>query len=417
MNQSELNVFVNIQQGKRDQLESVLRAYQLEWRANKVMPFEALKTIHFCRWAVIPTLVTDQGEIPERLTFESNFDGDSKEVHITQLCNIAPEMVDSIYQYCENYPEGEALTPQSRAAFLIQNIHPSRVFFAGAPLRSLDRILRENKLRLALRECLNSNDYSNLSAGDVVVNLQKQIRNNAEFEWAQTKEKVPGTNYFKLFLFGLVMLPLIPFLLLLMVLLRIFCERKEVPLGLEPGEVGLDHMKLLEQNEDYTFQNQFTQLLKLKPGLLRRITLNFVLTATEYLGKNLFDKGQLMGIPTIHFARWIILDDKKHMLFLSNFDGSWQQYLGDFIDKSGWGLTGIYSATEGFPKSYFLFFGGAYNEEQFLAWSRYYQIPTQFWFSAYPNLSIKNVINNSIIAHDLFSNLGEEKAQQFLNRI
>jgi hypothetical protein len=190
-----------------------------------------------------------------------------------------------------------------------------------------------------------------------------------------------------------------------------------MPLGLEPGEISLNHMKRLEQNEDYTFQNQFSQIMPLKPGWLRRVAMNFSLFTTGFLGKNLFDQGQLMGIPTIHFARWIVMDNKKEMLFTSNFDGSWDQYLGDFIDKSGWGLTGIYSATIGFPKSYFLFLGGAYNEEEFLAWSRYYQIPTQFWYSAYPNLSIKNIVNNSKIRHDLFKKMNEEAAQKYLHRI
>ena len=65
---------------------------------------------------------------------------------------------------------------------------------------------------------------------------------------------------------------------------------------------------------------------------------------------NFFVKGKLMGIPTIHFARWVLIDNNKHMLFFSNFDGSWQQYLGDFIDKSGWGLTGIFSNTVRFSQ-------------------------------------------------------------------
>jgi hypothetical protein len=104
------------------------------------------------------------------------------------------------------------------------------------------------------------------------------------------------------------------------------------------------------------------------------------------------------------------------MLFFSNFDGSWQQYLGDFIDKSGWGLTGIWSNTMKFPRTRFLLTGGAYDEEHFLAWSRYYQIPTAVWYCAYPHLSIKNVINNSYIRNELFQDLNEQEARKFLQR-
>jgi hypothetical protein len=129
-----------------------------------------------------------------------------------------------------------------------------------------------------------------------------------------------------------------------------------------------------------------------------------------------FVNGELLGIPTIHFARWVLIDGGRHLFFTSNFDGSWQQYLGDFIDKSGWGLNFIFSNSEGFPKTKFLLTGGAYNEEQFLAWSRYYQVPTQFWYSAYPALSIKNIVNNSYIRRDVLKNLSEKKAQELLRR-
>ena len=123
-----------------------------------------------------------------------------------------------------------------------------------------------------------------------------------------------------------------------------------------------------------------------------------------------------MDIPTIHFAHWIMLDKGDHMLFTSNFDGSWQQYIGDFIDKSGWGLTAIWSNAVGFPRAYFLFAGGAYKEQEFLAWSRYYQIPTQFWYSAYPDLSIKNKINSSKIRDGLFKKMNEKQASKYLQK-
>jgi hypothetical protein len=154
----------------------------------------------------------------------------------------------------------------------------------------------------------------------------------------------------------------------------------------------------------------------MKPGMMRLVTLQGLMLFAKALVKNLFVKGKLMGIPTIHFARWIMMDDNKHMLFFSNFDGSWQQYLGDFIDKSGWGLTGIWSNTVNFPKTNYLFTGGAYDAEHFLAWSRYYQIPTAVWYCAYPNLSIKNVMNNTYIRNELTDSPSEQTSAKFLKR-
>ena len=173
----------------------------------------------------------------------------------------------------------------------------------------------------------------------------------------------------------------------------------------------------LEAYEDLFNQNQFTQVLVMKPGKVRLITVQALMLFARTLIKNFFVKGKLMGIPTIHFARWVLIDNNKHMMFFSNFDGSWNQYLCDFIDKSGWGLTGIFSNTVNFPKTRFLFTGGAYDEEHFLAWSRGTQILTQVWYSAYHHLSIKNIVNNTLIRNELRKNLSEKQAQLFLKKI
>ena len=155
----------------------------------------------------------------------------------------------------------------------------------------------------------------------------------------------------------------------------------------------------------------------MKPGKVRLITIQALFIFANALIKFFFVEGKLMGIPTIHFARWVMFDDNKRILFFSNFDGSWQQYLSDFIDKSGWGLTGIFSNTAVFPKTNFLLTAGAYDEEHFLAWSRNSEVKTNVWYSAYPDLSIKNVNNNSLIRSQLMGPLSERDAVKFLKLI
>jgi hypothetical protein len=39
----------------------------------------------------------------------------------------------------------------------------------------------------------------------------------------------------------------------------------------------------------------------------------------------------LDDIATIHFARWVILPGDQQLLFTSNFDGSYEQYIHDFV--------------------------------------------------------------------------------------
>jgi len=62
-------------------------------------------------------------------------------------------------------------------------------------------------------------------------------------------------------------------------------------------------------------------------GKFRMRTLKGVLWIINRLAKTSFIKGNLGGIPTIHFARWLLIDDDRRLLFFSNYDGS----LGDLL--------------------------------------------------------------------------------------
>jgi len=85
--------------------------------------------------------------------------------------------------------------------------------------------------------------------------------------------------------------------------------------------------------EDRVDQNGLTHLVPLKPGWYRA----FALKTMVYLVTALADAGALTGrlggIQTIHFARWVALPDRR-LLFFSNYDGSWEAYLGEFVDCS-----------------------------------------------------------------------------------
>ena len=126
--------------------------------------------------------------------------------------------------------------------------------------------------------------------------------------------------------------------------------------------------------------------------------------------------GQLSGIPSIHFAHWAMIDNGRRLLFLSNYDGSWENYLDDFIDKASTGLTGIWSNTVGFPPTRFLVFAGARNGPWFKAWARNQQTYTAVWYSAYKNLTVNIIDNNSAICEGLVLPLAGAAVKEWLGR-
>ena len=169
------------------------------------------------------------------------------------------------------------------------------------------------------------------------------------------------------------------------------CAKTKSTTRSTPGPKPLGVDERLFGKEDIWVQNHLTTLTNIKPGAFRLRTLKGVLWLINLLAKTVFITGSLGGIPTIHFARWLLIDNDRRLLFFSNYDGSWASYLGDFVDKANYGLTAVWSNTDNFPPTRFLFFGGAQHIEAFKAWSRYSNEYAAVWYSAYPTASVRNI--------------------------
>ena len=143
----------------------------------------------------------------------------------------------------------------------------------------------------------------------------------------------------------------------------------------------------------------------------------FMLRLTDFLAPYLFSKGKLSGIPTVHFARWLIINGGKQMIFLSNFDGNSENYLRDFINIAGRQLTLMFCHTVGYPKTRLMYFGGAKDAEGFMAWARSFQVITNVWYSANKNVTVKNIFHNAAIRAGLYGNMNPKQARAWLNKI
>ena len=181
----------------------------------------------------------------------------------------------------------------------------------------------------------------------------------------------------------LLVLPLLPLGLLaapFYALLLWKHERRDKAPHEKPGEELVQELARLE---DHVVQNPFTALGHVKPSRFRRLSLIVILFFLNYATRHFFNRGNLSGVKTIHFARWVFIDDKRRMFFASNYDGSLESYMDDFIDKVAWGLNLVFSNGVGYPKTRWLVFGGAKDELAFKDYLRLHQVPTGVWYSAY----------------------------------
>lgn len=449
--------------------------------------FRQLTTVHFFRLVLLePARDATGSPIAPSLVFATDFDGPVAD-HVNQLVRVAEPALRAVFSLCEPQPGIEPLRN-----YLCQWSVPAAAFYRGHPGRSVSQIWgsdnhSEAELRQVLEQALDvlprpqttaavvdwlrhavgHSDWHSSPATDepVRINRRALLSVAAVGFLLFGATAVIGAHVFSSWLVGIMSALLLPVVLLgifgtiLNTLGRVE-ERRELRLVQQEGlpstlddavdpyvpDRSHDRLKVVEDLEDQRglVQNQMTHVVNIKPGWIRLRTLRATLALGRFLSRNVFVNGTLLGIPTIHFARWVFIDENRRLLFFSNYDFSWESYLGDFIDLASDGLTSIWSNTTFFPRtrirawtvlprvlrvviSYLpsstplaatsVFIGGAQHERAFKRWTRDHQVATHVWYSAYPHLSVTNVNNNTELRRGLFTALEGEPQQAWLRRL
>ncbi len=207
-------------------------------------------------------------------------------------------------------------------------------------------------------------------------------------------------------LFALFLIPLLvlfPIMLIAAILagigfiLVLRCYEKNEPeiIPSEPVARMDRHIASLAEREDLDVTNQFTVIGSLKPGLFRRWLSSLLLWLIDYGARHIYNRGHIGRIQSIHFARWTFVDDKQRLIFASNYDGTTEAYMDDFINKVGWGLNLAFGGGVGYPRVNWLILDGAKEEQKFKYTLRRHQLPTEVWYKAYPGLTAYDLARNA----------------------
>ena len=436
--QNAYNLISEIADDKLAELENILKEIQKDVEDNLYFSFSKIQTIHFARFVILDAVKDSTGKIiyPAYLAFESNYDG-ALDNHLTDIVKNTKDNngFDGIFCACKSFPTKVTLTDKDRINFLKTDSQYHPYFYRGTWGRTVLQIKAEQQTRTEIQDYLNKTPQLRTKSDKEIYN---QIKQNVTLSTSSTQYPPTPSSLSWVFIFiipialGLlygilyppyylvsfitgwhvkVMLPLVLHFLIISVTLlviiiafilyKLLRHKEETDEELDKSYDPNPETGTLKTLEDRIVQNQLTHLVELKDGSFRFLLLKMVLFLVEMLGIYKFNKGELGGIPSIHFARWIIIDRGKRVLFYSNFDGSWENYLGDFIDRAAVGLTAVWSNTKLFPKAKNLFQEGATDEQKFKSWTRMHQITTQVWYSAYKNLTVENVNNNTAIQEGL----------------
>jgi hypothetical protein len=417
MIQSIFTFITPIDPARVEELEKVLQEIAGNLTNHPDLPFPALVGLHFASFVIF----YDDHYGPY-LVFENNVDG-TPEAFLEELCRVAAKGLHRIYGHCQAY---DAPGPQDcnriRAYLQRHIVHPN-AYHIGNTGRSAERTRNEAALRDGIEVHLDELVAAGAGAStpaSIRGKIQEFVRSRPGWEWAASfqprmtfQEKfLPWARLVALALAALILLlVLLPVVIVFVVVLRKLEKT-------DPAESAPPNQRQIQQlasAEDHIVQNHMASLCYVKPGAFRRNTIKLVLYLTNLVAR-VSTHGKLSGLDSLHFAHWALIDDGRRLLFLTNYDGSWENYLDDFIDKAAIGLTGIWSNTLNFPRTRFLVFGGARDEKRFKAIARKTQAYTNVWYSAYPDLTVTGIDNNSAIREDLYRSLNEAETKCWLRR-
>jgi hypothetical protein len=418
--QVALTLAAHVRPGESEALGRLLETMGDGVANGSVVDFAALDGVHFARFVLLEETNDLRGErLPATLLYMADLDV-ARERHLGELVDAAGEGIDRLFGHCEGYPESP--TRDQRLGYLRRHRIKEQAFYANTVGRTAAQIRLEARLRDRIEDFLDSND--GLRERDPA-EVRRAVREHVEGDPSLQRALRPPAGLdlgFRLrelaHMIGmpLVLLLLSPLLLLALpfyaVLLRIHERRDPAPHVKAPPEL----VQELAALEDHLVLNPFSAIGFVKPGWFRRLTLTGVLVAIDYVTRHVFNNENLAGVKSIHFARWVALDDWRRVIFTSNYDGSLESYMDDFIDKIWWGLNIVFSNGWGYPRARWLLFDGAKDELAFKDYIRLHMAPTRVWYAPYGRLTNENIANNARIRAGLRSS-GADDAKRWVQAL
>jgi hypothetical protein len=409
--QSTFMVVAPLAEGQEESLRSLLASMNaLPGMAdpdNRLVPFGQLERLHFARFVVLDAPTEEDIVVydippsgwPTSLVFLGDCDGPAGAL-LAELVETAGAALRQIFAFCRDFAaDGDLLEWMRR--------HEQRpaASYGNWIGRTVVQVREEQALRTALVDYLQNGGAT--TPGEPPASLRERLVRFVEGERQAGRLRLtppeptpPGwrvRNALHAVGVPLVLLVLAPFLLLASPVLVWQLRSREKSDPEFAPHPGYEHLSRTAELEDHDVTNQFTVFGDLKPGRFRLWTTMFLLWLLDYSARHVYGRGYLTRVRTIHFARWVFLDNHKRLFFASNYDGSLESYMDDFINKVSWGINLVFSNGIGYPSTDWLIKRGARDEQAYKRVLHRHQLPTDVWYKAYPGLTAVDLERNSRI--------------------
>lgn len=378
---------------------------------NRLVPFSRFGMLHVARFLILDDKTTDDVRVhglrvrshPLYLAFLGDIDGDEEDF-LLELARHACDGLHEIFSCCEGFTPDTVLFEWMR-----RYRSPAIANYVNCRGRTVCQVHEEAALYQSLENHLAADEarLRKLAPLEIHAELAKFVAAEKSSGRLALSDEEPTPTGWKvrnaLHFIGMPLLALAasPLLLVLAPFYLICLRRLEKSDPEVCPPVDQAYSDEMARSEDHDVTNSFSAMGSLKPGLVRLVTTMGVLTTVNYAARHIVRAGRLGRIRTIHFARWVFLDDRQRMVFFSNYDGSVESYMDDFINKTGFGLNASFSNGIGYPRTNWLVLDGCNDERKYKEFLRRHTLPTQVWYKAYPGLTAIDLERNTLIRRGL----------------
>jgi hypothetical protein len=391
---------------------------------NAIIPLAKFENLHFARLLILDDKTTEDVRVyglppktyPIYLAFLGDIDGD-EESFLTELVKVTASGLRMLFSCCTGFESGTDLL-----TWMKEHRKPSIANYVNWRGRTVRSVREEAALQQAIESYIQTRpSLENMSPKEVHAKVRQFVlteKNSGRL--TLTPESPTPVGWWIGNLLHLVGVPLLVLILspLLIVIAPFYIIRLRMLEKTDPEvcpTVDQAYAEELSRGEDHYVTNQFSAMGSFKPGLLRLLTGIGVLSTVNYAARHIVRQGRLGRVRSIHFARWVFLDGTDRMIFCSNYDGSVESYMDDFINKAGFGLNAAFSNGIGYPRTNWLVLDGCADERKYVEYLRRHTLPTQVWYQAYPGLTAIDLERNWRIRQGLdMSSLSDQEAKEWV---
>jgi hypothetical protein len=441
-----LTIAVPIKLGHSNQLRQVLML--INDPANKCLNnFDSSETTLFANGVILPAQDYHGELLPATFIFATTYCGPVGS-HIEDLVTTCKKALQEMFAHCVGFQQRTLTSKEEVADYLKAHIHKG-AFNSRYNCITKREVEGEKKLRTEIEDYIDklkvliekrhAAKEKELTPVQIKTLIERHIKvQGHEYEWAYKPARKNGKEFIvvnrqeitvasliaillvscaivrpdmlygcKLQIVILYILGAVGFLIVIYLLITSFITREKNITAPRPTNF---HIRAAAATQLRPVLNEMTAAAPLKKGILRKYFYASSLRVVHFLG-SIF-----MNVPTVSSIRWLVVNDKKRLLFLSNFTNTTDFYVRDFLNGgTPRGVNFIFSNDMGFPDSKFMFRDGITKDpEGYMNAVHTGQQPTGFWYAHQPNLTVDMIQRNRKIRNGLFKKMNNPEAVEWL---